>query len=61
MTQSSVIPVQEGPALSGRRLVVCGWCDSTHLAEVSCICKEPCSRGWCPAAVEPGSPFVPCK
>ncbi len=43
-----------------KRLVACGWCDSTHIADVTCTCKEPCTQGWCPAAedLDPG-PFVP--
>lgn len=28
----------------------CGWCDSTHIADVSCSCTTPCAQGWCPAA-----------
>ena len=28
----------------------CGWCDSTHIADVSCSCTVPCRQGWCPAA-----------
>jgi hypothetical protein len=27
----------------------CGWCDSTHIADVSCSCTSPCRQGWCPA------------
>jgi hypothetical protein len=27
----------------------CGWCDSTHIADVSCSCTTPCKQGWCPA------------
>lgn len=53
-------PTVPVPVVPGRRLVACGWCDSTHIADVSCTCKEPCAQGWCPAAVElEASPFVP--
>jgi hypothetical protein len=27
----------------------CGWCESTHIADVTCNCKEPCDAGYCPA------------
>ena len=62
-------PIARTPAIASgihvapvpaRRLLACGWCDSTHIADVTCTCKEACSQGWCPAAedLEP-SPFVP--
>ncbi len=31
--------------------LACGWCDSSHIADVLCTCKEPCSQGWCPMNV----------
>lgn len=42
---------------------LCGWCDSTHIADVLCTCTEPCLDkkgkpvGWC-AKAEPGDPFA---
>ena len=53
------IPTGGSPAIPAKRLAACGWCDSTHIADVTCTCKEPCAQGWCPAAVEFESPWVP--
>ena len=51
-------PIVPTPVVPAKRLVACGWCDSTHIADVTCTCKEPCAQGWCPAAVElETSPF----
>lgn len=35
-------------------LRVCGWCVSTHIADITCTCKEPCAQGWCPAIAMEG-------
>jgi hypothetical protein len=30
----------------------CPWCTSLHIADVKCVCDEPCSESRCPAHVE---------
>lgn len=42
----------QAPVAPAKRPTACGWCDSTHIADVTCTCKEPCAQGWCPAAVD---------
>ncbi len=32
----------------------CGWCISTHIADIRCICIEDCGVGYCPRTVEEG-------
>lgn len=65
MTENPTVRTHEVPAppvvaTPTKRLVACGWCDSTHIADVTCTCKEPCTQGWCPAAADlDPSPFVP--
>lgn len=41
----------------------CGWCVSTHIADIKCICVEPCVNertgepvGWC-TAIKCEDPF----
>lgn len=34
---------------------ICGWCISTHIADITCNCTEPCDKHWCAAA--PDDPF----
>lgn len=59
MTENPIVRSPDISSVPTKRLVACGWCDSTHIADVTCTCKEPCAQGWCPAAdVEP-SPFLP--
>lgn len=43
----------------------CGWCISTHMADIRCICEEPCKNektgdpvGWC-SAIDKSDPFSP--
>jgi hypothetical protein len=42
--------------------IQCGWCISTHIADIRCTCEEPCMDksgkpvGWC-AKAEQGDPF----
>lgn len=42
--------------------VTCGWCVSTHIADIRCTCEEPCvdkngkSVGWC-TAIDRSDPF----
>jgi hypothetical protein len=30
----------------------CTWCISSHVAEITCKCPEPCGVGWCAAPSE---------
>jgi hypothetical protein len=59
MTENPSVRITESAPAPAKRLVACGWCDSTHIADVTCTCKDPCTQGWCPAAVEFESPWVP--
>lgn len=45
------------PTAKEAKKPVCGWCVSTHVADITCSCKEPCDKGWC-TALGSGDPFA---
>src|SRR4051794_32314068 len=49
MTENQSVRTPATQTAPAKRLAACGWCDSTHIADVTCTCKEPCPQGWCPA------------